>query len=79
VETDMLARTDDLYGRYADTSRWDRIEPSEWARRVVRAIERDDRILGPGGRTALAKLASRGPAQLVDALSDRMFSRRPRR
>jgi short-subunit dehydrogenase len=79
VSTDMLDKTDDLYGRHVDTSGWDRIEPAEWARRVVGAIENDDSILGPGGKTALAKLASRGPAQLVDAISARMFSRRPRR
>ncbi len=79
VNTDMLDKTDDLYGRHVDTSGWDRIEPGEWARRVVGAIENDDSILGPGGKTALAKLASRGPAQLVDAISDRMFSRQPRR
>ena len=35
----------------------------EWAAKVVRAIEHDDHVLGPGGRLALAKLASRGPAR----------------
>ena len=52
--------------------------PSEWAAKVVRAIERDDHVLGPGGRLALAKLASRGPAALLDAISRRMFTREPR-
>ena len=32
----------------------------------MRAVERDDHVLGPGGRLALAKLASRGPAALLD-------------
>ena len=31
-------------------------------RRSYEAIENDDHVLGPGGRLALAKLASRGPA-----------------
>ena len=44
-------------------------------RRAVRAIERDDHVLGPGGRLALAKLASRGPAALLDLVSSRAFSR----
>jgi short-subunit dehydrogenase len=79
VQTDMLAKTDELYGRHVDTSSWERVEPAQWAARIVKAIEDGDHILGPGGRTALAKLASRGPAQLVDAISARMFSRRPRR
>jgi len=78
VTTDMLAATDEVYGRNMDTSAWERQTPDEWAAKVVRAVERDDHVLGPGGRTALAKLASRGPANLLDAVSDRMFSRAPR-
>jgi uncharacterized protein len=75
VKTDMLDATREAYGRYMDTSDWDEVTPEEWASRVVRAIERDDAILGPGGKTSLAKLASRGPAFLLDAVSSRMFSR----
>jgi uncharacterized protein len=78
VQTDMLEKTDEQYGRYADTSTWDRIEPREWADKIVAAIESGDNILGPGGKTALAKLASRGPAAVLDAAAARMFSRQPR-
>jgi uncharacterized protein len=78
VDTRMLDETDAQYGRYADTSSWDRIEPDEWARKVVAAIESGDHVLGPGGKTSLAKLASRGPAGLLDAIAARSFSRRPR-
>ena len=78
VKTDMLAATEEVYGRHIDTSGWDRVEPDEWARRVVDAIESDVHVLGPGGRSALAKLASRGPSSLLDAASARIFSRRPR-
>ena len=77
VKTDMLDATRATYGRYMDTSDWDEVAPEEWASRIVRAVERDDAILGPGGKTALAKLASRGPAFLLDAVSSRMFSRDP--
>ena len=78
VNTDMLDATEDVYGRHIDTSRWEKVEPAEWAAKVLEAIENDDHVLGPGGRTAVAKLASRGPAFLLDSLSARMFSRRPR-
>jgi hypothetical protein len=78
VATDMLDDTRALYGRHMDASAWDDQPPSEWAAKVVRAIERDDHVLGPGGRLALAKLASRGPAKLLDTLSERMFSRESR-
>ncbi|MDO8212994.1 SDR family oxidoreductase [Conexibacter sp. CPCC 206217] len=79
VESDMLDATTELYARHLDTSGWETIPAAEWARRAVEAIERDKRVLGPGGKTALAKLASRGPAQLLDTIAGRGFSRTPRR
>ncbi len=78
VNTDMLDATEEVYGRHMDTSGWDKVEPAEWAQKVLAAVEADRHILGPGGRTAYAKLASRGPAFVLDAISDRMFSRQPR-
>ena len=71
-------RRQQVYGSHMDTSAWDEQPPGEWAEKVVRAIRADDHVLGPGGRLALAKLASRGPAALLDALSSAMFSREPR-
>ena len=78
VDTDMLDATEAVYGRHMDTSGWDKVAPEEWAERVLSAIEDDRDVLGPGGRTRLAKLASHGPARILDAASARMFSRRPR-
>jgi short-subunit dehydrogenase len=79
VNTDMLDATEEVYGRYMDTSGWDKVEPGEWADKVLAAVEADKSIVGPGGRLSVAKLASRGPGFLVDAISSRMFSRQPRR
>ena len=78
VNTDMLEATESAYGRYLDTSGWQREEPAEWARKVGRAIRDDRAVLGPGGKTALAKLASRGPGLLLDRVSERIFCREPR-
>lgn len=78
VETEMMDATREAYGRHLDTSGWDLQPAAEWAEKVVKAIRSDDHVLGPGGRTALAKLASRGPAALLDRISDRIFSRAPR-
>ncbi len=78
VATDMLSATNEVYGRHMDTSGWDRIPPEEWAAKVVSAIETDKRVLGPGGRSGLAMLAAGGPACLLDAITARLFSRRPR-
>ena len=79
VKTDMLAATEEVYGRHIDTSDWDRVEPADWAAKVLRAIDQDARVVHPGGKSGLAVLASRGPAVLLDRISDRMFSRQPRR
>ena len=78
IKTDMLDATKKAYGGHMDTSGWTEQEPEEWARKVVKAIEDDDHVLGPGGTLALAKLASRGPGVLLDVLSGRIFSRDPR-
>lgn len=78
VATDMLKDTDEVYGRHMDTSGWDRIGPEEWAAKVVSAIEADRRVLGPGGRSSLAKLAAHAPAFVLDAITARLFSRAPR-
>ena len=78
VDTDMLDDTRRVYGRHMDADSWSDTSPQEWAAKVVRAVERGDHVLGPGGRLALAKLASRGPAALLDAVSRSMFTREPR-
>jgi len=78
VETDMLDATREAYGGHMDTEDWPSVTPEQWADKVVSAMKRGDHVVGPGGRLALAKLASRGPAFLLDAISDRMFTREPR-
>jgi short-subunit dehydrogenase len=78
VDTDMLDTTREVYGRHMDAASWSDTSPEEWAAKAVRAVERGDHVLGPGGRLAMAKLASRGPAKLLDTLSRRMFTRDPR-
>jgi uncharacterized protein len=79
VSTDMLEATDAVYGRHMDTAGWDRVTPREWATKAVRAIQADRRALGPGGRSSLAKLAANAPTFVLDAVTARLFSRRPRR
>jgi short-subunit dehydrogenase len=75
VDTDMLDATRAAYGAHMQTAGWPSVPADEWADKVVEAMKRGDHIVGPGGRLALAKLASRGPAFLLDAISGRMFTR----
>ncbi len=79
VVTDMLSATEEVYGRHMDTSGWDRVPAERWASKVVSAIEADRRVLGPGGRSGLALLASHAPAFVLDAITARLFTREPRR
>jgi short-subunit dehydrogenase len=78
VRTQMLDATKEAYGQHLDTSGWTEVTPERWAEKVVSAVERDDHIVGPGGRIALAKLASRGPAFVLDAITGSGFSRTKR-
>ena len=78
VDTDMLAATEEAYGPHLDTSGWQQERPEQWARKVVEAIRDDRKELGPGGRAAVAKLASRGPRFLLDRIADRAFTRERR-
>jgi hypothetical protein len=76
VETEMLAEVRDAYEPHVDdASKLDGIEPSEWAGRIVEAIESGDALLNPSGAERLAKLASRGPAGLLDKALSRAFDR----
>jgi short-subunit dehydrogenase len=58
-----------------DDEHWEQYDADEWAAKVIDAIEDDDDVLGPGGRSAVAKLASRGPRALLDTASRVAFSR----
>jgi short-subunit dehydrogenase len=76
VETDMLAEVREAYEPHlGDTSKLDGIEPRDWAAKIVDAIESDDELLNPTGAERLAKLASRGPAGVLDAVLSRAFGR----
>ena len=78
VDTDMLDASEEIFGRFTDTSKWQRISPAEWAVEAVRGIEGDEHVVLPSGATAIAKLVRREGAFPVDPLSDRTFER-PRR
>lgn len=75
VRTAMLDETEKAYGDHFDTSGWDAVEPDEWAAKSIKAMERGDAVVQPGGKTRLGILASRGPGGLLDSASARMFKR----
>jgi short-subunit dehydrogenase len=78
VDTDMLGvARDGLQEVYkTDTDDWIQYTPEEWAAKVVKAIEDDDAVLGPGGKAELGRLATHAPRVVLDQVSRRAFERR---
>jgi short-subunit dehydrogenase len=77
IDTDMLdAAKQGLAGQVPGTDGWDQHTPAEWADKIVQAIVDDDHTLGPGGKSALAKLASHLPPVVLDTVAKRSFARR---
>jgi short-subunit dehydrogenase len=78
IDTDMLdAAKGDLRDQLPGADSWVQHTPDEWAEEIVKAILSDDRTLGPGGKSALAKLASHLPPFVLDTVTRRAFERRP--
>ncbi len=76
VETRMLEQVRSDYDEHVeDTAKLDGVAPEDWAEKIVAAIESDEKLLNPGGAERLAKLASRGPSGLLDAVLGRAFDR----
>jgi short-subunit dehydrogenase len=74
LDTDMMDEVQSDYEPHvSDTSGWDHVEPEDWAKKVVEAIESDDEVLNPGGAEGIARLV---PNKLVDAAAGRVFTRR---
>ena len=77
IDTDMLdAAKDDLRDQLPGADGWDQHTPEAWAEKIVAAILDDAHTLGPGGRSALAKLASHLPSFVLDTIATRAFERR---
>lgn len=75
VDTRMMDSVVESYEGNQDLSKMRRVSPEAWAAQVADAVESDKSVLDPGGSERLAKLASRGPALLLDLVS-RGFERR---
>jgi short-subunit dehydrogenase len=76
IDTDMLDDTKrQLEPHFPGAERWDQHTPQEWAQKIVKAMEDDDQVLGPGGKAALGKLASHLPRQVLDGVVARGFKR----
>ena len=72
VDTEMMDQVKAELAEHSDTEGWDHVEPADWARQVLTAIESDDHELNPGGGERLAKLL---PKALLDLAAKRAFDR----
>jgi len=79
VDTELLDATEEIFSRYMDTTKWERMSPADWATEAVQGIEQDEHVVLPKGSSGIAKLVRREGAFPLDPLSDRTFTRQPRR
>lgn len=75
VDTEMMQDVEATYARYDKPLQLGKISATDWAKKVVEAIESDKTVLSPDGSTGVLKVISRGPPALVDAISRKMFKR----
>jgi len=79
VDTELLDATEEIFHRYMDTTKWERMTPAAWAVEAVAGIERDDHVVLPQDSSAIGKLVRRAGAFPLDPLSDRTFDRQRQR
>jgi short-subunit dehydrogenase len=79
VDTGLLDETEEIFGRYMDTTKWERMSPADWAAEAVAGIEADEHVVLPRGSNAIARLVRREGVFPIDPLSDRTFNRQRRR
>lgn len=72
VDTDMMEQVQAELDEHSDTSNWDHVEPDDWAKKVVKAIQDDDDELKPGGSERLAQLI---PKSILDRAAKSGFER----
>lgn len=72
VDTDMMDQVQSELDEHSDTSNWDHVDPDDWAKKVVKAIEVEDDELKPGGGERLAQLL---PKSILDRAAKSGFER----
>ncbi len=76
IDTEMLDEAkDQLRDQFPGADNWDQHTADEWADTIVKAIESDKHTLGPGGKSAIAKLTTHLPSFVLDTIAERGFNR----
>lgn len=76
IDTDMLDEAKDaLRDQFPGADNWDQQTPEQWADKIVDAIVKDKDTLGPGGKSAVAKLTTHLPSFVLDTIAERGFTR----
>jgi short-subunit dehydrogenase len=73
VDTEMLVDVEKTYQDEGRPLQLKKIPASTWAKKVVRAIESDKKMLSPSGVTEFLKIISHGPPALMDSISRRFI------
>ncbi len=73
VRTEMYEQTQQTVGQHINLGGWSAVEPADWARQMVAAIENDTAELWPGGTLAVAGFVARHLPGVFDLLQPTLF------
>jgi len=73
VRTEMYEKTEQTVGQHINLGGWSAVEPADWARQMVAAIENDTAELWPGGTLAVAGFVARHLPGVFDLLQPTLF------
>jgi short-subunit dehydrogenase len=73
VRTEMYEQTEQTVGQHMNLSAWSALEPADWARQMVAAMEKDTAELWPGGTLAVAGFVARHLPGVFDLLQPTLF------
>lgn len=75
IDTAMMDQVQDSFRQSGSKQKLTGLPVHVWAEKVAKAIEKDKAVLNPGGQSYISKLLSRGPHQLLDFASRRVFKK----
>lgn len=75
IDTAMMDQVQDSFKQSGSKMRLQGLPAHIWAEKTIRAIQKDKTVLNPGGTSSVSKLLSRGPHQILDFASKRIFKK----
>ena len=75
IDTAMMDQVQDSFTQSGSKAKLSGLPADVWAKKMVKAIQKDKTVLNPGGSSMFSKILSRGPYQLLDFVSNQLFKK----